>query len=995
MRRDKPGQPAGLWLWLVGLGLLLCSSLTAGAESMPVPDIAAVAVRTGNHPGFGRIVFESTEVPRYDIVRDGDHVVVHLPNAAAIAPAAPLPRNVEHLGVVPGGAEMTVAAGAHLRSSRIGRRVVIDILDPILAPSVPPPEANPVSSGGRSARPASRIIRMAVSRPPIRLPEPAPEPVPTDAAAHFEKPALPAQPPSIVAVPASAVLPEHIPDPATPVPSNASPVNLAALPLALPPGQVGFTVPFGAEIGAAALIRDGQALFVFDERRPVDMAALSADKSLAAAQVQLLAAATLIRLPLPPGMEPILSRSASGDWAVILSPEAPRRNPIRSIRVRTEAGRMLLSVAAPGKTVAVPDPEAGALLLLGTLRQPGFGVPTDRRAAEFVLLASVLGVAVQPISDRLSLKPSATGFVVAASDTVGSAKDGELTLSLTAASDIAADAASLTRRFDFPAARDEELLRRMQAHLSDVAAAPVLARGRHRVAAAQAAIALGLGTEAQSMLSIAAQEDPKAGLDAAAAGLSAVAALLAGRTAEADAIEDALLSGSDEVEYWRAVHDATQYEGSPKAAASFAATLPLVLAYPAQMRSRLLPLTLETMILGGEAAAAEPALATLAAEPTLRIATGLQKRMAGDIDGALKAFDAAAQGHDRRDQARARLLAIETRLAAHKSSPEEAATGLEAGLYAWRGDDLEFEARMLLARLRTETGNWRSALNQLRETETLYPERKIELRTQLQAAFAMALRPPAGHELPPFEFVALVDENADLMVGTTPDAELQARLADRLVALDLPRRAGPLLEKLVQGSPPGAARAGFGATLARLRLQEGDGDGATAALFASSAEGLPPSLMEQRVLLFGEASRRRGDSTGALAALAQLETPAIEEAKATLYEQARNWPAATAALLSYAGATATMAAMPDEVQARILVRLATAASQAGDSTVLGQLRGHRLSTAGQGPVADLFRLLTAVPVVQSTDLKRSRQEMAMAKTLPAGLRALEHHAGPP
>uniref|UniRef100_UPI00374D3C01 hypothetical protein n=1 Tax=Phenylobacterium sp. TaxID=1871053 RepID=UPI00374D3C01 len=112
MRRDKPGQPAGLWLWLVGLGLLLCSSLTAGAESMPVPDIAAVAVRTGNHPSFGRIVFESTEVPRYDIVRDGDHVVVHLPNAAAIAPAGPLPRNVKHLGVVLGGAEMTVAAGA-------------------------------------------------------------------------------------------------------------------------------------------------------------------------------------------------------------------------------------------------------------------------------------------------------------------------------------------------------------------------------------------------------------------------------------------------------------------------------------------------------------------------------------------------------------------------------------------------------------------------------------------------------------------------------------------------------------------------------------------------------------------------------------------------------------------------------------------------------------------------------------------------------------------
>ena len=73
------------------------------------------------------------------------------------------------------------------------------------------------------------------------------------------------------------------------------------------------------------------------------------------------------------------------------------------------------------------------------------------------------------------------------------------------------------------------------------------------------------------------------------------------------------------------------------------------------------------------------------------------------------------------------------------------------------------------------------------------------------------MRDDATDTLAPLELVAVVEENADLLPAGPDGDALQARLADRLVALDLPKRAGPVLEKLMQAATSDVARAGFGA----------------------------------------------------------------------------------------------------------------------------------------------------------------------------------------
>src|SRR6185312_5780578 len=280
------------------------------------------------------------------------------------------------------------------------------------------------------------------------------------------------------------------------------------------------------------------------------------------------------------------------------------------------------------------------------------------------------------------------------------------------------------------------------------------------------------------------------------------------------------------------------------------------------------------------------------------------------------------------------------------------------------------------------------ALAVLRETEALFPDDKPDIHTRVQASFAALLRDEAVDRLPPLDLVTLVDENADLLPGTPDGEAMQARLADRLLALDLPKRAGPVLEKLMQAAPTGAGRAGFGARLAALRLREGDAAGTLASLSVSAAPDLPADLTERRAMLFAEASARRGDVGSAVAALAAVGSATADEARARILEQAKDWPAADRALADYVAKTVPDAGALDDAQRRVLLRFATAAARAGDDGTLAALRERQDGRMGTGPLADMFRLLTAESVRATTDLNRAGREVGLARALPTALKTL-------
>jgi hypothetical protein len=262
------------------------------------------------------------------------------------------------------------------------------------------------------------------------------------------------------------------------------------------------------------------------------------------------------------------------------------------------------------------------------------------------------------------------------------------------------------------------------------------------------------------------------------------------------------------------------------------------------------------------------------------------------------------------------------------------------------------------------------------------------LRARMRAVFAAALAADAKSPLPPLDFAALIDDNPDLLPDGAAGQDVAARLADRLAALDLPDRAASLLQKLLDGTPPGPARAEIGERLAAMRLAQGDATGALTALSASTASDLPADLQERRTITFAQATAARGALGPAVAALAALGTPAATQARARLLEAAKDWPAAEAALAEYARQTVPSQGGLDDAAARTLLRLATAAAQAGDEVMLAQLRATDLPRLAPGRLADMLRVLTEKPVEDVPDLPRAAKEAALARALPADLEAL-------
>ena len=149
----------------------------------------------------------------------------------------------------------------------------------------------------------------------------------------------------------------------------------------------------------------------------------------------------------------------------------------------------------------------------------------------------------------------------------------------------------------------------------------------------RALLALGLAAEAESLLHMAADQDPKEAASADTGALTAIAALLAGRPEEAGGLMDPTLDGTDDIALWRAVRQAMRDEGSPRGRGGvFATTAPLVLQYPPPIRDHILPLMVETMIQGGEIAPAARLLAQRKNDPKLAYARALLRQAEGDTE---------------------------------------------------------------------------------------------------------------------------------------------------------------------------------------------------------------------------------------------------------------------------------------------------------------------------------------------------------------------------
>jgi hypothetical protein len=978
---------AGIAAWLIALSVILCTAAWAETPAGEVP-------RFGVHESYDRVVIGLPAGAHFSSQQSGSTLKLQFDGVGRVAALPALGHRAVGSSGGDGTLSIEMAPGTHAHIARLSGRVVIDVLDGAGPPAASPPSTDPLpaTAGAADATPPPPLVTgpTRTRRLAMRKLAPTGNVLPMLSAAPGPAAVLPAYAESLPAPPPAQSAPAAQPvQTAADAPVSgplevgpmAAPLPRAAVTLLPEDGDLGgpaMLVPYGPDTGAAAFRRGGEAHIVFDVARPLDLSQLKDDSVFGGVEERLLPDGMHLRLKLPPETQIRAMRRPNG-WALAVVHAPPKLVAITS---HSDKGVLSLAAASPGRVVVLDDDSTGGKLLVGTQRVDGQYVPASHRSAEFGMPATWQGVVVEPVSDRLSLQPVRDGFVLQSSD------GPKLSLVWSdAPGGAGADGRTMTRRFELPDLPDSVLHNRLTLAMRDAALTPKLSRFGARLRVAQAMLAEGMDVEARAVLHAAISDDPAHADDPDAAGLSAIASWLLARAGGAydnssDNFDPASLGNSDEAQFWQALFKASQPDVSG-AAATLAVTWPLLRQYPAALRRRLAPDVGHILGAGGQDKALDAFLVAFL-DPSLDLVRAALLQRRGKTSEALALLDAVAKRPDRLMRAQALRNGVELRLASKKIDVQTAAAALGRQLYAWRGGPADLDLRFRVSDLRVEAGQWRAALALLRETDGLFPDAHAQVHDAETRLVAQLLRGDSASKLNALDLVALADEASGLLSAADADTTLAPVLVDKLLALDLPARAEPILRRLFDHAATPAQKAELGVRLAGLLADHGDQKGALAVLAASDDTGLDSALVTRRGLLRAKLLEASGQASDALGVLSGVQGEPSVELQAGILEDRRDWTGAIK-LLESLTASAAFAAKPDQVQRDLILRLANDESQAGDMAALRRLRSAQGARFASGPGAELFAVLTQEPIQAVGDLPRAGHELEKVRALPASL----------
>jgi hypothetical protein len=792
-------------------------------------------------------------------------------------------------------------------------------------------------------------------------------------------------PDPIATAPAPATLPMQVGASVTPVQAETlAPIN------PIPPQGAIRIEPVAAaaeptillradtDVGLAAFRVGSETLVVLDAPIAFQAPGFDLDPAFAKLTSRRTQDSTVIRIPMAlAGLR--LARTSKG-WMVTVGapPDTIAAILPRSIKGGLDTSSLRFPVSEPSRVVIVVNPQTGDRLLVGTQGSAGQAVASEWQQTQFSLLPTLQGVVVAAISDDIRLHREADGFTLSTSLQADSAimgarpKEPEMPL-----------AGAISRLFDIPNGTSQEMIGVLKKRILAAGSAHALAKSGPRLRVAEAMLALGMDVEAQSVVDVATAADPALMDQPRAIGLRAIASTLAGRLEEAKTLADPRLTGSTEIELWRALLQVAKDEATAKDARSLADGLPLVLAYPNPLRDRLLAGTLETMALNGQSEAAQTVLNALPDDRNLTLARGMALEMANKPADALKAYDQVAARSDRLPRYKAVLRATELRIKGGEFDAQAGADALDRALLGWRGAKQELDLRLRIADLRLQAGQWRQGLTVLRDGREIFPTERAQLDAKMAKIFIALLTDDAAHHLSPINFVALYDQNLDLVQDISWTEKAGTELVDRLVGLDLPGRAEPIMARLVAQSTDPVRRAVLGARLASVRMSINDPAGATDALASTvppANAAVDPALMQARQLLYARGASERGNKDAALSMLDSLDTADADAERAEIYAGRKDWARTVGALTALEHKKIATADLTD-AQRAIVMRLAVAATLGTDAATLARVADTYGPAMAKGSSAAVFRVMTSAPATGTADLPRAFEEIELIKQL--------------
>ena len=972
-----------------------------------------VMVRVGEHAGFSRMVFDwpfsvpfrIEEAPGKATIWFGRPAQLDLSRYRLDPPervGALVPRAVaEGLAV-----DLALPKGARLTHFTDGPLVVVDVVggelpangtaqtanapaakkdvapdkaapeQPAPAPAAAPTELLPDAMKGQLAEAAAGAQETAAQAAPAEAAEAAEamdpatpaapaQPAKAPEAASGQSPAA-AEPQPAAAGAEAASAPEVDLISANSSAAEAS-VDAAPGEPAKPRRSIALRFNWAEPVGAAAFLYGGRLWLVFDRPVKSDIAGKITKAAPALKPVEQLehAAATILRLRLPVGFTAQL-KTDGDDWVVDL-----RRHEAESLHelnavvdYSDEQARLRVALQMPGQVITVTDPDLGALLWVVPSKAPGLAMARQFSLPEVRLLPTFQGLAVEPRSDRVTVALDEQGVLITGD---GGFNVSAATLRESQSGDeVAFDTGR--RLLDLETWRGAEpFLTRKQELQQTTVAADSGSADLARLDVARFYFAHGLASEALGALDLIERSPKRLDADPQLLLLRGASALLDNEfEAAAESLLHPALDSEWDAHLWRGALAAAS-EDWPSAAQFLRETEPLIEDYPAPVRNRLWLLAAEAQIQIADGAAAQQYLDQVRKnEPTVfdqaRIdyLEGRRLVLEGETELASELWRTVAASGYGAAAARARLALIEQGMDDGTLSRVDAIADLEHLQFAWRGDTFEFVLLQRLGELYLEQNRFRDALLTMRQAASYLPHavRSKTIAQRMREVFADLFMTDLGKAVPPVAALGIYREFRELTPGGEEGDRLVARLADRLVEVDLLEQAAELLQGQIDHRLAGQERAATGSRVAMIHLLDRRPKEALTVLAQTDMEELPESLVKERRLLRARALIESDRSGEGLGLLGEDKSEEAQRLRAQVYWTERRWPEAAATLEELLPETLPSEADQSEESARLIASLAVAYTLAGDRNGLADLDwryGNFMTGTAQ---AEAFAMLT-------------------------------------
>lgn len=829
-----------------------------------------VAVRAGEHPGFGRMVFDWEGDVGYEIERKGPVVKIRFDRPARIDVsrlASALTGRVSAASSETRKSDVTVGMaipeGLEIRHFRDGHRVAIDILAP--APPKPEPhDAEKIAEG--DGHKASRTSKKAIDDGHGKAAGKSAE----NDEAGAKKPLQLARDALRARRAAERARQENDKK------FKDAPLVTVDAERKGPAVEIRFN--WRKAVSAAVCRRDDNVYVLFDDTARLAVEGLKVVGEGMIEDVEQTDAdrMSLVRMTVPKTLVPSVSLDGTL-WTLRIAPAQMSGLIERPVEVVTNVERdgrstVLLTAKGLGRPHVFLDRLVGDVVNVYPMQRAGVGNSVERSLVDVDLLSSALGVAVIPRRDDLQMIRNAEGLFI-------SSPTG---LSVSSASDIAGkEPASESSAYVFGdlvkwSGNADAFEKTKQLHLRRILVAPDAQRNGARLDLVRFYLANGMAADALGVLEVVLDGKPDLAKDLGVRALRGAAHFLLGQYALAQTEFDSEDFKNDpSVAPWRAAIAAARGDWA-KAHALIRDSRGMVAALPQWLKNRFYAIGAEAALAVGDADNAKPWLEALRSSPLngveedyYQFLTAHAQRLAGKPSVAKNIWRRLIETGNRLVRAKSQLALVNADLETKDATHKQAIERLEALSFAWRGDSFEFDVKRRVGELYAESGDNRTGLLRLRQAASHFKdvEGAEAIAEDMRKRFRMLFLDGGADKLDAVRALALYEEFRELTPPGEDGDEMIRKLADRLVKVDLLGEASRLLEHQVRFRLTGVERSRVGARLALIELLNREPAKAVEALKLSEGEELPEDLEVQRRYLKVRALGQNKDVEGALATL--------------------------------------------------------------------------------------------------------------------------------